>query len=307
MKLFNGLFAILVAVLIAATLRASDDMLILTQDYTLLESAKDGLSAKDVRQIMYITRDAVCIDEYGGNNDKMPSESYLIDIKNQRIVNLDHDNKQLSVEGPMEDDTHWITAVDAAQQAGRDVTCVRGDGINTSAIAASAVALPGGQPTAALFDISPLVTAQFGRADASQVESLKITVRTPVEVRSFAFVRKDKVWTDLSGLQEFQIDGEHVNAVAELVARLDMNRVIQVTGGAKPDQKLTAKDASVLIEAVMADRRPITVTIGANFESLGFYTQASTWPGAVFLLNPDRVAPLLRGAAYFAKERVAAN
>jgi hypothetical protein len=54
------------------------------------------------------------------------------------LVILDHDNKQLSVEGPIEDDTRWIMAVDAAQQAGRDVTCVRGDGIDKSAIAESA-------------------------------------------------------------------------------------------------------------------------------------------------------------------------
>ena len=54
------------------------------------------------------------------------------------LVILDHDNKLLSVEGPMQDDTRWIVAIDAAQQAGRDVTCVRGDGIDKSAIAQSA-------------------------------------------------------------------------------------------------------------------------------------------------------------------------
>ena len=162
-------------------------------------------------------------------------------------------------------------------------------------------------PFAALLDASPLAIGQLGRGDASQVKELRVTIRTPVEVRSFAFVRKDKSWVDQSGLKEFQADDEHINTVAELVARLDMNRVVLLTGGPKTDQKLTPKDATMAIDAVMSDLRVVNVTVGANFESLGYFTQVSTWPGAVFLLNPDRVQPILRGATFFAKERVAAN
>ncbi len=163
------------------------------------------------------------------------------------------------------------------------------------------------QPFAAFLDASPLATGQLGRGDASQVKKLHITIRTPVELRSFAFVRKDKTWVDQSGLKEFQADDEHINTVAELAARLEMNRVVLLAGGPKADQKLTPKDATMVIDAVMTDLRVVTVTVGANFESLGYFTQVSTWPGAVFLLNPDRVQPILRGATYFAKERVAAN
>jgi hypothetical protein len=168
-------------------------------------------------------------------------------------------------------------------------------------IAALAVGTPG------FLSASPLVTAQLGRGGSSQVKQLRVTVRTPVEVRSFSFARKDKGWTDQSGLKEFQLDEENVNILADLVARLDFNRIVLLKGGPKADQKLTAKDASLVIEAVMSDLSPVTLTVGANFEGIGFFAQSSTWPGAVFLLNSDRVQPLLRGAGFFAKERVAAN
>jgi hypothetical protein len=168
-------------------------------------------------------------------------------------------------------------------------------------VALLAVGSPG------IIDASPLITGHLGRIEGSQVKQLRITVRTPVELRTFDFVRKDKNWVDQSGLKEFQVNEDNVSTVADLVARLDVNRIVSLTGGAKADQKLAPKDASVVIDAIMADLRPLTVTIGANFESLGYFTQVSTWPGAVFLLNPERVQPILRGASFFAKERVAAN
>ena len=39
------------------------------------------------------------------------------------LVVVDHDNKTFSVEGPMTDDTPWISAVSRAQDAGREVRC----------------------------------------------------------------------------------------------------------------------------------------------------------------------------------------
>jgi hypothetical protein len=174
-------------------------------------------------------------------------------------------------------------------------------------VAATLVTTPIAAPINGLLAASPLATAQLGRLDGSAVKELRVTVRTPIEVRSFAFARKDKTWVDLSGLREFVVDADHIDAVADLATRLDMNRIVQLGGGPRADQKLTPKDAAVTIDAIMTDLRVVNVTIGANFEGLGFYTQTSAWPGAVFFLHPDRVAPLLRGAAYFAKERVAAN
>ncbi len=168
-------------------------------------------------------------------------------------------------------------------------------------IAALAVGTPG------FLSASPLITAQLGRGGSGQVKQLRVTVRTPVEVRTFSFARKDKNWTDQSGLKEFQLDEENVNILADLVGRLDFNRIVLLKGGPKADQKLTPKDASLVIDATMSDLTPITLTIGANFEGIGYFAQSSTWPGAVFLLDSTRVQPLLRGASFFAKERVAAN
>jgi hypothetical protein len=168
-------------------------------------------------------------------------------------------------------------------------------------LAALAMGAPG------LFDASPLVTGHLGRADAKQVKDLNIVLRTPFELRTFSFVRKDKGWVDQSGLKEFQVDEEAVNTVAELVARLNFNRVVLLSGGPKADQKLTPNDATLVIRAIMADLRIVTVVVGANFEGAGYFMQSSTWPGAVFLVNPERVQPILNGARFFAKERVAAN
>ncbi|MEI7684028.1 MAG: DUF4340 domain-containing protein [Planctomycetota bacterium] len=174
-------------------------------------------------------------------------------------------------------------------------------------LVAATIGAPAADALAGITSASPLVTCQLGKSDASQVKSLRITVRTPIEVRTFAFNRDGKGWTDQSGLKEFQIDEQHVGAVAELVAQLGVNRIVALTGGAREDQKLSAKEASVVIDGVMTDLRPVNITIGANFEGLGYFTQISTWPGAIFLLSPDRVQPLLGGAAYFAKERVASQ
>ena len=93
-RLLLGLLALLLSV--ASTgLRASDDLIVVEQDYSIVEHAKNGYNAKDVRQILYITADAVAIDEFGDNNSKSPTETFVIDLKNKRIVNLDHTEKKI--------------------------------------------------------------------------------------------------------------------------------------------------------------------------------------------------------------------
>ena len=79
-----------------------------------------------------------------------------------------------------------------------------------------------------------------------------------------------------------------------------------LAGGAKIDHKLSPADASLVIEAVFADGKKSTLTIGADYEGQGRFAQISTWPGAVFFLPPERVTPILGGIMYFAKERVVA-
>jgi hypothetical protein len=166
-------------------------------------------------------------------------------------------------------------------------------------LAAAAVGSPG------LWAASPIVTGYVGTGDASQVQELRVTVRTPIELRSFAFQRQDKSWVDRSGLKEFQPDETKVTQTANLVLGLHVQRWISLTGGAKADTKLTPADATVTLEAVGKDGKTTTLTIGAEFEGRGYFAQISTLPGAVFLLSDDVVHPLLGGAAYFAKERVA--
>lgn len=86
---------------IAASLlvNASDDLIVIEQDYNIVEHAKEGFNAKDIRQVLYVTADKVAIDEYG-DNSKNPTETFLIDLKEQRIVDFDHTAKQILVNEP---------------------------------------------------------------------------------------------------------------------------------------------------------------------------------------------------------------
>ncbi|MCZ7646635.1 MAG: hypothetical protein M5U26_15330 [Planctomycetota bacterium] len=75
----------------AAGLAAEDTILYVEQDYSIVKQNKAGLDAKDIRQKLYLTKDAVLIEEYAGASAQ-PTEAYLIDFKKQQIVNLDYSN-----------------------------------------------------------------------------------------------------------------------------------------------------------------------------------------------------------------------
>jgi len=80
--------------------RASQDVLVIEQEYDLIENARDGVTAKNIRQKIYITKEFMCIDEYGGARaGDAPTESIVIDFKNKEIINLDHENKKKVTEG----------------------------------------------------------------------------------------------------------------------------------------------------------------------------------------------------------------
>lgn len=100
----------------ALFLSASEEMLVIDQNYNIVENVKDGINAKDVRQVLYVTRDFVCIDEYGKGGDA-PTETFQIDLKNQRIVNLDHGNKQILLN---ETFTDRRTRIDQKKQEVKD-------------------------------------------------------------------------------------------------------------------------------------------------------------------------------------------
>ena len=84
--------------LFCASAAFAEDVLVVEQDYDILEEKSGGPEAKDVRQKLYLCRDYMCIDEYGGKaGDERPTESFLIDFKNKQIIDLNHiDKKKLT-------------------------------------------------------------------------------------------------------------------------------------------------------------------------------------------------------------------
>ena len=153
---------------------------------------------------------------------------------------------------------------------------------------------------------SPLVTHLVQHVDAAHVKEIKLAIRTREELRSLAFQRdpesKDKNWRDLSGLQEFHLDSQKVKEAVERFATLKAKRWVNLAGGPKGEQKLTAKEATLRVELVL-DGKTITLTVGALFEGIGYYAQTSAMPDAVFLLDPGQVEPFLQGPAYFARRQ----
>jgi hypothetical protein len=87
-------WAMVLLATVAVNSPAGEQVLVVEQDYNIVEQGKDGPTAKDVRQKMYIHKDMVCIDEYGGKDSGKPTESIIIDLKNKKIINLNHVDKK---------------------------------------------------------------------------------------------------------------------------------------------------------------------------------------------------------------------
>ena len=154
---------------------------------------------------------------------------------------------------------------------------------------------------------SPLATGVLGAGDAAAVQEIKVRVRTPIELRTFAFRREGKGWTDAAGLKEFRVDDARIDQAALFAASPTVSRWIAIAGGPSPDQKLTFDDAILVIEAIGKDGKTTTLTIGAEVPRVGYFAQSTAMPGAVFLVPPGQVRPILAGASYFARERVSAR
>jgi len=89
---------IALAVSVTSNLSGADgDILVIDQNYNIVESGKDGPSAKDVRQVLYFSKDMICIDEMGGRDSK-PTESIVLDMKAKKIVNLNHVDRKMVTE-----------------------------------------------------------------------------------------------------------------------------------------------------------------------------------------------------------------
>jgi hypothetical protein len=153
--------------------------------------------------------------------------------------------------------------------------------------------------------LSPLTTCQVLRFDPDKVKEIKLALRSPVELRSFVFQRnpKEKTWEDKSGLQEFNLDSDKVKEMLDWLAKLQAKRFVFLSGGARAEQKLTAKEASLKIDLIGNDGKVLTVTVGAA-EGPDFMAHTSAWPEIVFSLPGDKVEPLLEGIRHFGKARV---
>jgi len=160
---------------------------------------------------------------------------------------------------------------------------------------------------ATFLDYSPLVTNQVIDRDPTMVRGLKLTVRTPDELRQFHFVKddKDKPWRDQSGLKEFNLDSSKVAGFVEKLCTLTPERLASLAGP-KSDQRLTDKEATLVIVLDFAKGPALTITVGAPFDLGGYFARFSNWPEAIYLLPGSTIQPVLqRGAGFFAKERIA--
>jgi hypothetical protein len=179
--------------------------------------------------------------------------------------------------------------------------------LNTEpALLTGAIAGAMGAPEGGWLLASPLVTGSLSNLDPAKVKELKISLRTSAELRTFTFRRADKTWLDVSGLQEFQLDGERVNQVVEKLARVRANRLVLLAGGPRSDQKLLPKEAPLRVELTDDAGRSVTLWVGGEFERQGYFANSSAWPEVVFLVPATTVEPILQGGiAYFSKERFA--
>lgn len=81
--------AVVVALWALTGALAAEEILIVEQSYNVVKAKAE--ETKDIRQKIYMSGQSIRIDEYAGQG-KAPSETYLIDLKKETIVNLDNEN-----------------------------------------------------------------------------------------------------------------------------------------------------------------------------------------------------------------------
>ncbi len=174
---------------------------------------------------------------------------------------------------------------------------------------ASLLAPVAGSPVSAWMLFSPYLSGAIHSFDPDKVKEIKLAVRTQFELRTFHFEKnaKDKTWSDKSNLQEFQLDSEKVASFVKEIAKLQSPRFAATVGGPRGEHKLGAKDATVRVEMTLDDGRIITLAVGGLFAPHGYFANSSHWPETVFFVPEGTIIPILRGAAHFAKDRVAGN
>ena len=91
--------AVVLSGTLASIFAASDEILVIEQEYDIIEQRKGGPQARDVQQILYIHKDFVCIDEFGGKQGQNAlTKSIMLDLKNKKIIDLNHTSKIIVTE-----------------------------------------------------------------------------------------------------------------------------------------------------------------------------------------------------------------
>lgn len=106
--------------------------------------------------------------------------------------------------------------------------------------------------------------------------------------------KADKGWTAKTP-PDFDLDAEQVESLVRALADLKAVRFVSRTGPPKPEAKLGPNDRSLQIDvSVDGEKTPLTLTLGAlDTKDKGYYAQASTLPGYVFLAPQEPVERLL--------------
>ena len=97
MKVIGLLLGVVILACSISLSGADGEILVIEQNYNIVESSKDGPQAKDIRQVLYFSKDMICIDEMGGR-DGVPTESIVLDMKNKKIINLNHSDRKMVTE-----------------------------------------------------------------------------------------------------------------------------------------------------------------------------------------------------------------
>ncbi len=167
-------------------------------------------------------------------------------------------------------------------------------------------------PVSAWMLISPYLSGTIHSFNPDDVKEIKLAVLTPFELRRFHFEKNatTKTWSDKSNLQKFTLDSEKVASFVKEMAKLHTPRFVATSGGPLGVHKLGDDEATIRLEMTLDDgktTKTITLLVGDNFAPNGYFANSSYWPSAVFFIPEGTINPILRGAAYFAKERVAGN
>lgn len=79
---------LLLAATCAAHAADKDDVLVVHQTYTVARVGNKEGESKDVRQVLYMTKDGIRIDEFDGASSDVPSETTLVNLKTETIVRI---------------------------------------------------------------------------------------------------------------------------------------------------------------------------------------------------------------------------